>query len=312
MAVAGGILQSLQEAYQSAQVSWQSTTDYINANALPFIILAMVIFAVTAYLLVAQISREMFGLYRKNFYTQVDKGLRDVLVRLEPAQVFAVTMSLAAIAGPVVWLFSNFVFGVVVLTIILISPPLVLQYLRKRRSDQFIQQLPDAMSAMGSSLRSGLNLVKALQQVVKNQPAPLSQEFAQMLVEYRVGQDLNKSLDDLAARINRPDVILMNSAIKISRAVGGNLADTLDILAKTLREKDRVEGKIRALTAMGQSQGRLAALFPLFVGFVLFRIEPFTMNLLFTTKLGYIWLAAMVTMGVLGIFFINKVVTVDV
>lgn len=285
---------------------------YIVENPMPFIVLAMVTFSISAYLLAAQIGREVFALYRKNFYRQVDKGLRDVLVRFEPSQIFALTMAVAAIIGPVVWLLTNFLVASIVVGVILFSPPLILKYIKKRRSDQFIEQLPDAMSAMGSSLRSGLNLVKALQQVVKNQPAPLSQEFAQMLVEYRVGQDLNKSLDDLAMRINRADVVLMNSAIKISRAVGGNLADTLEILSKTLREKDRVEGKIRALTAMGQSQGRMAALFPIFVGFVLFRIEPETMNMLFTTKLGYIWLAVMVTMAALGIFFINKVVTVDV
>ena len=161
-------------------------------------------------------------------------------------------------------------------------------------------------------MRSGLNLVKSIQQVVKNQPNPIAQEFAQIMVEYRVGNDLNDSLDQLADRIGRSEVVLMNSAIKISRAVGGNLADTLDILAKTLREKSKVEGKIKALTSMGKAQGRLATAFPIFMGYVFYKLEPQAMGLLFTSTLGHIWLGCMVGMAVLGSIFIKKVVTVDV
>jgi tight adherence protein B len=131
-------------------------------------------------------------------------------------------------------------------------------------------------------------------------------------VEYRVGTDLNDSLDELAQRIDRQEIILMNSAIKISRAVGGNLADTLETLSKTLREKSKVEGKINALTSMGQAQGVLATMFPVFIGYVFYKIEPAAMSMLFTSRLGLIWLGIMLTMATMAYIMIKKIVTVDI
>ncbi len=285
---------------------------FVMEHSLLFAAISAFLFFVLMFFVVSQVGSELFSIYRRNFYTRVDKGLRDVVVIMEPGQVFTLTLTAAVILGPLVWFLTNFFMATIVVGVILFAPPIMLQVMKRRRIEKFVAQLPDALSAMASSMRSGLNLVKAMQQIVKNQPDPLAQEFAQMLVEYRVGQDLNQSLDDLAQRISRQEVVLMNSAIKISRAVGGNLADTLDILAKTLREKSKVEGKIRALTSMGKAQGRLAAGFPVFMGFVFYKLEPQAMSLLFTSQLGQIWIVAMVIMAILGAVFIKKVVTVDV
>ena len=258
------------------------------------------------------VGQSLFKLYQQKFYLQVDKGLRDVVVMMDPGQVFTYTLLAALIVVPIVFFVVNIVMALIVAAIILLAPTVVLKMMKKRRSDDFVEQLPDALAAISSSLRSGLNLVKAFQQVVKNQPQPLAQEFAQVLVEYRVGTDLNDSLDDLARRIDRQDILLMNSAIKISRSVGGNLADTLETLSKTLREKSKVEGKIKALTSMGQAQGTLATFFPVFIGYVSNKIEPEAMSLLFISKLGWIWLGVMAFMAAMAYIMIRKIVTVDI
>ena len=258
------------------------------------------------------VGQSLFKLYQQKFYLQVDKGLRDVVVMMDPGQVFTYTLLAALIVVPIVFFVVNIVMALIVAAIILLAPTVVLKMMKKRRSDEFVEQLPDALAAISSSLRSGLNLVKAFQQVVKNQPQPLAQEFAQVLVEYRVGTDLNDSLDDLAKRIDRQDILLMNSAIKISRSVGGNLADTLETLSKTLREKSKVEGKIKALTSMGQAQGTLATFFPVFIGYVFYKIEPEAMSLLFISKLGWIWLGVMAFMAAMAYVMIRKIVNVDI
>lgn len=275
-----------------------------------FILIGIAFFCLTW--VVVNFTQQVFKLYQRRFYLQVDKGLRDVLVLLEPSQIFTFTLVAALIFVPIVLFLSNIVFSIIVAVIIFVTPSIILKIMKRKRSDEFIEQLPDALSSISSSLRSGLNLVKSFQQVVKNQPQPLAQEFAQVLVEYRVGTDLNDSLDQLAKRIDRQDIMLMNSAIKISRSVGGNLAETLDTLSKTLREKSKVEGKIKALTSMGQAQGTLATFFPVFIGYVFYKIEPEAMSKLFTSYLGFIWLAIMITMGVMAYFMIRKIVTVDI
>jgi tight adherence protein B len=263
-------------------------------------------------IVVINISRQLFALYKRVFISQVDKGLRDVVLMMEPSQVFTITVLTAVVLGPVLYVLTNLIFAVSVVAFVLVAPGYVLKVMKNKRSDKFVGQLPDALAAMSSALRSGMNLVKTLQQVVKNQPNPLAQEFAQVLVEYRVGTDLNESLDGMAARIDRQEVVLMNSAIKISRAVGGNLADTLETLSKTLREKIKVEGKINALTSMGRAQGTLATFFPVIIGYVFFKIETDAMLMLFTTRLGMIWLGIMLAMAAMAYILIRKIVSVDI
>lgn len=281
-----------------------------NAQLFSFVLVAVAFFCI-AWVLTG-ISQQLFALYQRSFYQQVDKGLRDVVVMMEPGQIFTVTLVTAVIVIPVVFFVTNLIVAAIVGAIIFIAPGVVLKIMKKRRSDEFIQQLPDALSSISSSLRSGLNLVKAFQQVAKNQPQPLAQEFTQVLVEYRVGTDLSDSLDQLAKRIDREDILLMNSAIKISRTVGGNLADTLEVLSRTLREKSKVEGKIRALTSMGKAQGTLATFFPVFVGYMFYKMEPEAMSMLFTSTLGWIWLSIMVVMAIMAFLMIQKIVNVDV
>lgn len=263
-------------------------------------------------IVVINISRQLFALYKRVFISQVDKGLRDVVLMMEPSQVFTITVLTAVVLGPLLYVLTNLIFAVSVVAFVLVAPGYVLKVMKNKRSDKFVGQLPDALAAMSSALRSGMNLVKTLQQVVKNQPNPLAQEFAQVLVEYRVGTDLNESLDGMAARIDRQEVVLMNSAIKISRAVGGNLADTLETLSKTLREKIKVEGKINALTSMGRAQGTLATFFPVIIGYVFFKIETDAMLMLFTTRLGMIWLGIMLAMAAMAYVLIRKIVSVDI
>ncbi|MBA54653.1 MAG: secretion system protein F [Pseudomonadales bacterium] len=281
-----------------------------NGQVVSFGLISIAFFCISW--VVIGVVKQLFYLYQRNFYQQVDKGLRDVVVMMEPGQVFTLTLVTAILVVPLLFWLTNFVIALLVGVVIFVAPSFVLKMMKKRRSDEFVEQLPDALSSISSSLRSGLNLVKAFQQVAKNQPQPLAQEFTQVLVEYRVGTDLGDSLDAMAKRIGRDDLLLMNSAIKISRTVGGNLADTLEVLSKTLREKSKVEGKIRALTSMGKAQGTLATFFPVFIGYVFYKIEPQAMSMLFTTKLGWIWLSVMIMMSLMAYFMIQKIVNVDV
>lgn len=287
-------------------ISWAEN----NSQLLMFITFSVAFFCLS--LVVLRVGEQLFALYRRRFYVQVDKGLRDVVVLMEPGQVFTATLLGEVLVIPLVYWLTNWVFALGVGAVVLIAPLYILKVMKNKRSDKFVEQLPDALAAMSSAMRSGLNLVKSIQQLVKNQPQPLAQEFAQVLVEYRVGTDLNDSLDELAKRIDRQEIVLMNSAIKISRAVGGNLADTLETLSKTLREKSKVEGKINALTSMGKAQGTLATLFPVFIGYVFYKIEPVAMTMLFTSRLGLIWLGIMVGMAVMAYLMIRKIVTVDI
>lgn len=251
-------------------------------------------------------------IYRRNFLRDMDRGLQDIFLYMDPKQLFQVLLLLLILIVPLSLYLLNLTITVFLVIAILLAPRLVMIYLMKKRQKRFAEQLPDTLVALATAMRSGLSLVQAMQQVVKNQPEPISQEFAQVLIEYRVGQDLVDSLIALQQRIPREELILVNSAIMIARRVGGNLSETFESLADTIREKMKIEGRIEALTAMGRAQGWLAIFFPIIMGYTFYKLEPVAMLKLFTTLGGWIWLSIMLVMVVFAAFLIRKIVNIDV
>jgi len=279
------------------------------------LVLGMALMAISIgclFIFAIRFGSAFFAVYRDNFVDTVDKGFQDVLIYFDASQIFVVTLGLTVLVVPIIyWLLGPYA-AVGALVLVGGAPSFILRSMKKVRSDKFIELLPHALVSLSSSLRAGLNFVKAFEQVAKNQPEPIASEFAQVLVEYRVGQDLNDSLEALALRIDREELVLMNSGVKISREVGGNLADTLEILARTLREIAEARGKVNAVTAMGRAQAIVAVGLPVGIGIMFAVVDPNAMIMLFTTKLGYIWLGVMGSMMLCAMVMIKKIVNVDI
>ena len=192
------------------------------------------------------------------------------------------------------------------------TPGITLRIIRKKRAKMFVYQLPDCLGSIAGALRGGANLTRALELVAKQQPAPMSQEFIMVLAENKVGRDLEESLDDLYKRIQKQELNLMNSAITISRSVGGNLADTLDSLAETLRETAEMEGKVEALTSMGKMQAWVIGCIPFLVAMVMLKKEPEGMMALVTTPVGWAVCGLIATMLTIAAVMIKKIINVDI
>lgn len=195
---------------------------------------------------------------------------------------------------------------------LLLSPYLVLKIMIKKRLKKFERQLPDALVMLSGSLRAGASIAIALDGLIKESPVPLSQEFSLLVREHRLGVDLDTALENMEHRLPLEDLSMSLSAIRISREVGGDLAATLEALADTLRRKLTMEGKIESLTAQGKLQGIVMSGLPIFLMLVLLKIEPVTMGLMFTTKLGWVVLLMIACMQVLGFLAIRKITKIDV
>ena len=194
----------------------------------------------------------------------------------------------------------------------LLTPRFALGWVKKRRHKAFIQQLPDALQGLASSMRAGSNLGRGLALLSRQQAAPLGEEFALILRRQRLGESLNACLDGLLARFPSEEVGLFRSAVIVSHQVGGDLASTLDMLAATLRERAQVEERINALTAMGRMQGRVMCLLPVAIGGMLYLQKPDTMARLFNEPIGWAVLALASIMMALAIFVIRRIVAIDV
>src|SRR5690606_5689807 len=188
---------------------------------------------------------------------------------------------------------------------------LVFKQLTKKRLQKFEEQLPDAFMLLSGSLQSGASLSMALENVVHQSPAPLSQEFGLLIKNIRLGVSLEDALLKLEKRIPIPSFTMASSAIRISREVGGNLVETINSMAAMLRRKRVMEGKIDSLTAQGRAQGTFMALLPVFLIGILSAIEPEAMSQLYTTRNGLMVLTVMVVMEILGFISIRRITRID-
>jgi len=269
-------------------------------------------FAFATVIFIAVAARHGLQSYRSAFVATVAAGLRQNFIIANPHAVFALSVAMTAVLGTLAYTTVGPIGALAAGAAAIVGPRLTVAYFAKKRTQRFVYQLPDALLALASALRAGSNLTKGLELLATRQPAPLSQEFTIVLAEYRVGRQLADSLSDMRKRIATPELDLMNTAMNVSRRVGGNLADTLEALAKTLQEKAHIEGKIDALTSMGRAQGWVVGLLPIFIGFVLYQQQPERMSLMFTEWYGWIVLAVIAAMMTLAAWMIRKIVNIDV
>jgi len=276
------------------------------------LVILATLFVICTFVLIYTFTVHGVTVYRNSFVNKMDKGLRNLFLVKDPKTLFlfhVVGVFVGAISG---YLYAN-VFGLIVGTIIAIAlPGILIRRMKKKRINDFIYQLPDALNSISASLRAGTNLAKAMQQIAEQQPAPMCQEFTLILSEYKMGKPLEESLGDMYTRIKRQEVDLLISAISISRSVGGNLAETLETLAKTLREKAQIEGKIDALTAMGRMQGWVVGLIPIAVMLMLRKQEPEGMAALFDEPIGWLTLVVIAVLMVIAAMMIRKIVNIDI
>jgi tight adherence protein B len=266
----------------------------------------------TAVVLLLLIARRGVRSYRTAFVATVAAGLKQNFLVANPQSLFAISVILTLVLGTLGYATIGPIGAVAAAILAIAGPRVAVAYLATKRTQRFVYQLPDALLALASALRAGSNLTKGLELLSTRQPAPLAQEFTIVLAEYRIGRQLAESLTDMRKRIATPELDLMNTAINVSRRVGGNLADTLEALAKTLQEKAHIEGKIDALTSMGRAQGWVVGLLPIFIGFVLYQQQPERMRLMFTEWYGWIVLAVIAVMMTMAAWMIRKIVSIDV
>lgn len=196
--------------------------------------------------------------------------------------------------------------------VILVAPRLIYAWMGKRRRARFAVQLPDALTMIANALRAGASLQMSLDVVVRESAPPLSQELGLVVREQRLGVALEDALEGMARRVMSQDFDLVVSAIVIAKEVGGNLSETLERLAGTLRSKAIMEGKIDALTSQGKMQGIVVGLLPVFLAGILTFMDPASMAPLYNTYWGWAAMGAVLVLEMIGAFFIRKIVNIDV
>jgi tight adherence protein B len=191
-------------------------------------------------------------------------------------------------------------------------PTILLRTKLNARADKMREQLPDVLTIMASSLRAGHSFLQALDTVAREIPAPANVEFQRVVAEIRLGRGTDEALEALAVRVGSPDFRWAVLAVNIQREVGGNLAEILDNVSDTLRERATMRRQIKVLTAEGRLSAWVLALLPFAIALYMFAVNPEYISLLFTTQIGLFMLGVAGVLMVLGILWMRKIVDIDV
>lgn len=191
-------------------------------------------------------------------------------------------------------------------------PPIIFKTLYERRCNLFVDQMVDALTIMANGIKSGSNPQQSMQRVVEIMGNPVSAEFSQVITQTQFGQSFEEALTDLSVRIPRPDVQMFVVAINILKETGGNLSETFTTIVTTIRERQKLEKKISAMTAQGIMQGIIVSCIPFLLMAVFYFLDPSHLEPMFTTTIGLLMLVAMLALQVIGGVMIKKIVTIKV
>ena len=187
-----------------------------------------------------------------------------------------------------------------------------LRSLWESHCDKVVAQLVEALTIMCNSLKVGLGLTQAMDRVIKGYPGPLAKEFRLALNKIQLGQSVEEALTEMGERINRPDIDMLVTAINILKETGGNLAETFYVMADTLRERQKMDKKIKALTAQGKMQAKIISSIPfLLIGIFYVMDKEYISPLLFK-PLGWVCLGTVVVLVALGAIMMKKMIEIKV
>jgi tight adherence protein B len=192
------------------------------------------------------------------------------------------------------------------------GPRFYIGFRKNRRLKEFNNQLGDALNLMVNSLRAGYSTLQAMEVISHEMPDPIANEFGRVVLEIQLGVEFDKAMSNLLRRMPSNDMDLVITAMSVQREVGGNLAEVLDAISFTIRERVRIKGEIKALTAQGRITGIVITLLPFFLVGLISIINPEFIAPLFNDSCGWIMIGVSVVMIVIGYIVINKITDIEV
>lgn len=213
-------------------------------------------------------------------------------------------------------LLPNVLLGFIVATGVIIAgwsvPIALVKVIYDRRCTRFVDQMVDGLTIMANGIKSGLSVTQSMERVVDNLGPPISQEFALVLSQIRLGRSVEEALTEMGERIPRPDVQMFVTSINILKETGGNLAETFSTICTTIRERQKIEKKIQAMTAQGLMQGIIITLVPIALLLLFSAFNPGYVKPLFNTTFGLIILFLTFGLQIIGGITIRKIVKINV
>jgi tight adherence protein B len=191
-------------------------------------------------------------------------------------------------------------------------PRFYVKFRQAKRLRAFNSQLGDAINLLANGLRSGYSLLQAMDAVASEMPPPISEEFQRVVREIGLGLSNERAMNNMLRRIPSDDLDLMITAINVQHEVGGNLAEILEVISHTIRERIRIKGEIRVLTSQQMLSGYVVSFLPIGLGLLLYLMNPEYMGAMFQEPCGWAMIAVGLISMTVGFVIIRKIVNIEV
>lgn len=251
--------------------------------------------------------------YRNSVTEHAQTSLSELFVFIDTTHLWPALCCISVTAGLSVWFISSsVVLAIIVAALTLVLPRIILASALRRRLVLFDSQWPDALTAIAGALRSGASIGMALKNFAEDAPTPMSQELSLVLREHRMGVPLNQALSALTVRMPSESVELVTTLLAVGHASGGSMAELLERLSINLRARHHITGKIDMLTAQGKMQAWVMGALPIALLAALSQIDPVSVNLMFFSQTGQILLGVVLILECLGIFWLRRILAIEV
>lgn len=235
-------------------------------------------------------------------------------LKLTPSEFIAINIVVAASFGLLAFLLGHgsLIFGLLGAIVGFYAPRLYIRQLQSRRLNAFNNQLSDTLILLANSLRAGYSLLQAMETAARELPPPISAEFARVVREIGLGLTIQEALIHMLDRIPSEDLDFVITAITVQHETGGNLAEILDTISHTIRERVRIKGQIQAMTATQRLSGNVVAILPVALGVFMFIFNPGYLSKMWQESCGIMMLLFGAVTITTGWFAIQKITEIEV
>ena len=249
------------------------------------------------------------SLRRRGTTTAKGSALEQAGIKMRPQDFALMVIVSTLLAGAAGLLLVGPLLGVALAVLAPVVAKVGVSVMTGRRRKAFANQLDDSLQLIAGNLRAGHSLMQALSSVALQAEKPTAEEFARVINETRVGRDLGQALDEIAARRRSVDFVWVTQAIAINREIGGNLAEVLDGVAHTIRERNQIRGQVQALSAEGKLSAYVLVALPFGIAGFLSFSNPEYIAKLFQSVIGYAMVASGVVLLLVGSLWLRKIVS---
>ena len=257
-------------------------------------------------------SIEKLGLFYR-YKENIRKMLVKANLLLKPEEMVSIVVVSCLAGGIIGFLLTQSILFVVMFAFVGMNVPgIILKARLKKRIKTINSQLGDTIAILSNSLKAGHSFFQAVDSVANEMTGPVSEEFIKLQKEINLGGSTEGALENMVERVGSDDVELMVTAVLIQRQIGGNLAEILDNISNTIRQRVKMKGEIKTLTAQGRISGLVISLLPVGLACVMATMSPDQFKLLVTDPIGILMLVMGGVMEMIGFVFIRKIVNIEI